>query len=143
VDASVAKFAPCRKSDPTDCRYGLSSGSPIACAVDQRTLSYLVRIYQKRTDEEKVRRNARAVPRKSMTSRPSEARPAGFRKYVIPNGPGCAGNAAQKPPVSELESPKLNTAGNLHCPALAAGQRQHARRSHVILIVGEGIDVGA
>ncbi|PWA79070.1 Heavy metal-associated domain, HMA [Artemisia annua] len=32
VDASVAKFAPCRKSDPIDFKYGLTNGIPILSA---------------------------------------------------------------------------------------------------------------
>lgn len=53
-----------------------------------------------------------------MTTLPSEARPAGLLKYVIPKGLDCAGNAAQKPPVSELESPKLKMAPISHLAAL-------------------------
>lgn len=47
-----------------------------------------------------------------MTKRPSQNRPAGFRKKVCPLG-GPTGNAtpATSPPVSELESPKLKNAG--------------------------------
>lgn len=55
-----------------------------------------------------------AVPKKSTISRPSEARPAGLLKKVMPKGPDCAGNAAQNPPVSEFESPKLKIASYLH-----------------------------
>ena len=32
VDANVAKLAPCLKSDPIDCKYGLKNGIPRACA---------------------------------------------------------------------------------------------------------------
>jgi hypothetical protein len=48
---------------------------------------------------------------------------------VTPNGGGCAGKAAQKPPVSELESPKLNTARNLHRPSPAAVLRYQQHRA--------------
>lgn len=80
------------------------------------------------------------VPMKSMTRRPSEARPAGLPKYVMPNGPCCAGKAAQKPPVSELESPKLKTAGNLQVLLALAAEVESsavATRSsgHAVLIV--------
>ena len=54
------------------------------------------------------------VPRKSITRRPSEYLPAGEWKYVSPLGGGACPNAADKPPVSEFESPKLKMAGKLH-----------------------------
>lgn len=54
------------------------------------------------------------VPMKSITRRPSEYRPAGEWKYVSPLGGGACPNAADKPPVSEFESPKLKMAGNSH-----------------------------
>ena len=53
---------------------------------------------------------------KSMTKRPSEKRPEGAWKCVSPLGNGACPNAAESPPVSEFESPKLNTAGNRHVP---------------------------
>lgn len=50
-----------------------------------------------------------------MTRRPSQYLPAGVWKKVMPlGGPACP-NAADKPPVSEFESPKLNMAGKSHC----------------------------
>jgi len=42
--------------------------------------------------------------------RPSENRPFGEWKKVIPLGGGACPNAAERPPVSELESPKLKMA---------------------------------
>lgn len=48
---------------------------------------------------------------KSMIRRPSLALPAGLWKKVSPNGSVFGKNAADIPPVSELESPKLNIAG--------------------------------
>lgn len=48
-----------------------------------------------------------------MTRRPSEKRPAGLWKNVSPLGGGAWPNAAERPPVSELESPKLKIAGKL------------------------------
>lgn len=47
-------------------------------------------------------------------SLPSQARPEGFLKKVMPLGGYGAGKAAQKPPVSEFESPKLKIALNSH-----------------------------
>lgn len=82
MDPAVAKLAPCVKLDPTESRYALKYGSPKLPAI------------------------------KSITRRPSQYRPAGARKYVSPWGGGACPNAADKPPVSEFESPKLNTAGN-------------------------------
>lgn len=55
-----------------------------------------------------------------MMRRPSEKRPAGEWKKVTPLGGGACPKAAERPPVSELESPKLNMAGKLHCLARAA-----------------------
>lgn len=50
---------------------------------------------------------------KSMTRRPSLNRPAGEWKNVSPLGEGAEPKAAEMPPVSEFESPKLNMAGKL------------------------------
>lgn len=44
--------------------------------------------------------------------RPSQALPEGCPKKVMPLGDWIASNAADIPPVSEFESPKLYTAGN-------------------------------
>ena len=50
--------------------------------------------------------------RKSMMSRPSQNRPVGWWKKARPSGGVmCHPLAAAMPPVSELESPKLNTTG--------------------------------
>lgn len=49
-----------------------------------------------------------------MMRRPSEARPEGCLKKVWPYGDGISATAALQAPVSELESPKLYIAGNLH-----------------------------
>lgn len=47
-----------------------------------------------------------------MTKRPSQKRPEGLRKKVWPlNGPAGKATPATRPPVSELESPKLKNAG--------------------------------
>ncbi|RWW27566.1 hypothetical protein GW17_00007992 [Ensete ventricosum] len=46
-----------------------------------------------------------------MMRRPSQYLPAGFRKNVSPLGGGAWPKAEDSPPVSELESPKLKTAG--------------------------------
>lgn len=46
-----------------------------------------------------------------MIRRPSEYRPEGLPKKVSPLGGGTRPKAAEAAPVSELESPKLNTAG--------------------------------
>ncbi|MFS7994791.1 hypothetical protein Hanom_Chr12g01110241 [Helianthus anomalus] len=51
---------------------------------------------------------------KSIRRRPSLLRPAGEWKKVWPLGGGSWPKTADKPPVSEFESPKLNTAGKLH-----------------------------
>lgn len=48
---------------------------------------------------------------KSMMRRPSEYLPAGIPKKVSPLGGGAGPKAADNPPVSELESPKLKMAG--------------------------------
>lgn len=48
-----------------------------------------------------------------MTKRPSQYLPAGFLKKVSPLGGDAAPKAAERPPVSELESPKLKIAGKL------------------------------
>lgn len=64
-----------------------------------------------------------------MTRRPSEARPDGFLKYVIPNGYLSAGKAAQKPPVSEFESPKLKIAGNEHFALVEGVINRRTRRN--------------
>ena len=50
-------------------------------------------------------------PMKSMMSRPSQYLPTGAPKKVSPLGGGTAPKAADSPPVSELESPKLKMAG--------------------------------
>lgn len=50
---------------------------------------------------------------KSMMRRPSENLPEGKPKYVSPLGGFVGPNAAEKAPVSEFESPRLNTAGKL------------------------------
>lgn len=51
---------------------------------------------------------------KSMMRRPSEYLPAGAPKKVSPLGGGAGPKAADNPPVSELESPKLKMAGKSH-----------------------------
>lgn len=48
---------------------------------------------------------------KSMISLPSQYLPEGLSKNVSPLGDWAGPNAAERPPVSEFESPKLNTAG--------------------------------
>lgn len=53
------------------------------------------------------------LPMKSITRRPSLNRPAGEWKNVSPLGGGAGLKAAEMPPVSEFESPKLNMAGKL------------------------------
>ena len=53
-------------------------------------------------------------PMKSTMRRPSEYLPAGIPKKVSPLGGGACPNAAERPPVSEFESPKLKMAGNSH-----------------------------
>ena len=47
------------------------------------------------------------VPMKSMSTRPSESLPAGLWKNESPYGAIMGSNAADIPPVSEFESPKL------------------------------------
>jgi hypothetical protein len=50
--------------------------------------------------------------RKSMVRRPSQKRPVGRGKKARPSGRvRCHPRAAAMPPVSELESPKLNSTG--------------------------------
>jgi hypothetical protein len=53
---------------------------------------------------------------KSMRRRPSAYRPEGALKKVSPLGKqtGSVNEVADKPPVSEFESPKLKMAGKLH-----------------------------
>ena len=51
---------------------------------------------------------------KSMMRRPSEYLPIGIPKKVSPLGGGAGPKAAERPPVSEFESPKLKMAGNSH-----------------------------
>lgn len=46
--------------------------------------------------------------------RPSDPLPAGMLKNVSPYGGGMGPKAAENPPVSEFESPRLNMAGKLH-----------------------------
>lgn len=53
---------------------------------------------------------------KSMMSRPSENLPEGLPKKVSTYGRGIRSKAADLPPVSEFESPKLYMVGNLHLP---------------------------
>jgi hypothetical protein len=48
-----------------------------------------------------------------MRRRPSLYLPEGLSKKVSPLGGGAAPKAAERPPVSELESPKLKMAGKL------------------------------
>ena len=55
-------------------------------------------------------------PIKSMTSCPSQNLPEGLPKKVSPLGEGSRSYAADLPPVSEFESPKLNIAGKLQWP---------------------------
>lgn len=59
------------------------------------------------------------LPMKSITRRPSEYRPAGLWKNVSPLGGGAWPQTADKPPVSEFESPKLNMAGKSQLVAVA------------------------
>ena len=54
------------------------------------------------------------LPMKSRTSRPSQNLPAGLPKKLSPFGGRTSNSAADIAPVSEFESPKLYTAGNLH-----------------------------
>ena len=56
------------------------------------------------------------LPIKSMTSCPSQNLPEGLPKKVSPLGEGSRSYAADLPPVSEFESPKLNIAGKLQWP---------------------------
>lgn len=72
--------------------------------------------------------NERRLPKKSRMSLPSVARPVGFLKKVMPLGPCCGGNTAQNPPVSELESPKLKIASNLHLECAVAVRVSRIRR---------------
>lgn len=54
------------------------------------------------------------LQRKSMIKRPSHNRPVGWWKKVRPvGGPKMIPNPIENPPVSEFESPKLNTTGFL------------------------------
>lgn len=55
-------------------------------------------------------------------SLPSQARPEGFLKKVMPLGGYDAGKAAQKPPVSEFESPKLKIALNSHLGSVESAE---------------------
>ena len=54
------------------------------------------------------------LPIKSMMSRPSQALPEGCPKKVSPLGVWISDKAAEMPPVSEFESPKLYIAGKSH-----------------------------
>lgn len=56
------------------------------------------------------------LPIKSTIRRPSQALPEGCPKKVMPLGDSITLNAADIPPVSEFESPKLYTAGNRQLP---------------------------
>lgn len=49
-----------------------------------------------------------------MIKRPSQYLPDGVWKYVSPLGGRACPNTAERPPVSEFESPKLKMAGKLH-----------------------------
>lgn len=70
------------------------------------------------------------LQRKSMTSRPSESRPADVPKKARPLG-GFTGNPspATRPPVSELESPKLKMTGTvLHWERTGRGSSCRERK---------------
>ena len=54
------------------------------------------------------------LPIKSMMRRPSQALPEGCPKKVSPLGVWISDKAAEMPPVSEFESPKLYIAGKSH-----------------------------
>lgn len=53
---------------------------------------------------------------KSRINFPSQGRPEGLPKKVTPLGGGTRWKAADMPPVSEFESPKLKIAGKLQRP---------------------------
>ncbi|KAK4785714.1 hypothetical protein SAY86_002403 [Trapa natans] len=53
---------------------------------------------------------------KSRINFPSQYRPEGLSKNVTPLGGGSRRKAADRPPVSEFESPKLKIAGKLQRP---------------------------
>ena len=70
---------------------------------------------------------------KSMTRRPSEARPTGWRKKVWPLGGAAWPNTADKPPVSEFESPKLKMAGKLQgCAVDSLGHSSNVIDNNII-----------
>lgn len=64
-----------------------------------------------------------------MTRRPSEYLPAGAWKNVLPFGGGACPNAAERPPVSEFESPKLKMAGNWQDSKQFAGAVNNVKES--------------
>ena len=51
---------------------------------------------------------------KSIMSCPSQYLPIGLSKKLSPLGSGVGPKDVDRPPVSELESPKLNTTGKSH-----------------------------
>lgn len=62
----------------------------------------------------KVKLKGDSLQRKSIIKRPSHNRPAGCLKKVRPmGGPKMIPSPIKNPPVSEFESPKLNTTGFL------------------------------
>ncbi|KAG6536404.1 hypothetical protein ZIOFF_001458 [Zingiber officinale] len=66
-----------------------------------------------------------------MRRRPSQYRPAGLPKKDSPWGGGAAPKAADSPPVSELESPKLKMAGKWQeSEEAATTRRAWTKRSH-------------
>lgn len=65
------------------------------------------------------------APTKSTMRRPSENLPEGYPKKVSPYGKltGPIEKEDDKPPVSELESPRLKMAGKLHAEDEAGSKR--------------------
>lgn len=82
---------------------------------------------------------------KSMTRRPSQYRPAGEPKKEEPWGGPAWPKAAERPPVSELESPKLKIAGKWHWWACVDGDseesKERANKEDRIGFIGKAKDV--
>ena len=105
----MAKFAPCLKFVPIESKYAFKYGnlraSPAMNHKAQKKHKELQYLYKENMDD---------LLMKSKIKRPLQALPEALPKKVSPLGRVISLMAAERPPVSELESPKLKIARQLH-----------------------------
>lgn len=126
----MAKLAPCRKFAPRELRYALRYGS-LSCSAEKTKLFFFQETHSKTAAlalSGKLTGDV-DIPMKSTMRRPSQSRPDGLRKKPLPFGARMGSNAAEIPPVSEFESPKLYIAGKTH-PVEAPATTTHKPRTN-------------